>query len=202
MRKYSYEPAIKYNHHIEAITGIVKVIDNNGEFVGEMPIREALRAAFDRDLDLVQISYEQMPVCKICDVNKYKYEVNKKNKQKKQNTKPTQIKVIKLSINIEKSHLELKLKQAREFLEEGHKVNISVRLRGREMSQASVALAFFDEIVNRFKGEWSIDKPPVQMGREISMSIGRKLINKKEDTKEAIANQVEKTEEKSEVAPK
>ena len=186
MKRYNSVPSVKYNYHIEAVTGMVKVIGHNGEFVGSMSIREALKTAFDQNLDLVQISYEQMPVCKIYDVNKYKYEVNKKNRQKKQSTKSTQVKIIKLSMNIEKSHLELKLKQAREFLEEGSKVNISVRLRGREMSQSSLALKFFQDIVNRFKGDWFIDKAPSQMGREVSMSIGRRLVLKKDSDEENI----------------
>lgn len=182
MRKFNRIPGVKYNNYIETSTGMVRIIGSEG-VIGEFSLREAIAKAFSQNLDLVQISYENMPICKICDYNKYKYEISKKNKQKSQNNKSNQIKNIKLSMNIGDNDLKIKLKHAKEFLEEGYKVSFSARLRGREMNQSTLAIKMFNDIGNQFKHQWQIEKPPAQMAREINMTIGKKIIKQNKEEK-------------------
>ncbi len=113
----------------------VQVISQNGEKLGTMSINEAKKIAYDQGLDLVLVSPNSgVPVCKILDYSKFKFEMSKKAKEAKKKQKTVEIKEIRLSPNIDKHDLEVKVKMATKFIEAGNKVKVSMRFRGRELN--------------------------------------------------------------------
>jgi translation initiation factor IF-3 len=177
MKNKSVIQSIKYNKYIFAPLGIVKVLDKEGNFLQEMPLDKALKLAFSQELDLVQIGADKIPVCKICDFSKYKYELTKKNKEKNINNKSSELKVLKISLNISENDLiNQKLKQCSNFLEKNHDVAIVLRLKGRENIKPEIAITFLQNMKKYFEENWYIKKDPTQNGREIIMVIGKKTI--------------------------
>ena len=113
----------------------VRLINYNGENLGIVPITEALKIAQEVGLDLIEISPQVTPpVCKVLDYGKYKYEMQKKKNEAKKNQKVVNIKELKLRPMIDTHDYEVKVKQAKKFLEQGDKVKFTMRYKGREMS--------------------------------------------------------------------
>lgn len=153
----------------------VRVIDENGEMKGIMDTRDALRLAEEAKLDLVAVSPNaEPPVCKILDYGKYRYELQKKDKIAKKNQKTMQIKEIRLSTFIEDHDIQVKAKTAAKFLNEGDKVKVSLRFRGRERDYTSKGY----DVMNRFAEEVSevgvVDKKPKFEGRSLTMFLAPK----------------------------
>lgn len=153
----------------------VRVIDENGEMKGIMDTRDALRMAEEAKLDLVAVSSNaEPPVCKILDYGKYRYELQKKDKIAKKNQKTMQIKEIRLSTFIEDHDIQVKAKTAAKFLNEGDKVKVSLRFRGRERDYTSKGY----DVMNRFAEEVSevgvVDKKPKFEGRSLTMFLAPK----------------------------
>jgi len=122
------------------------LIDEHGKNLGVFPLEEALRKAWDSGFDLVEVDpVSQPPVCKVMDFGKLRYEQSKKRAQ----SKPSgELKEIGVSLKISKHDLEFKIKQAKKFLEKGHKVKFNLPLRGREKSfQDTKAVEIIDEII-------------------------------------------------------
>lgn len=165
---------IKYNRYIQSPSNLVKVLSPNGEFVGEMYLEEALKLAYGQDKDLVQISFEKIPVCKICEYTKYKYELSKKNKEKMQSNKPTQLKILKISLNIGQNDLNQKLKQCGIFLEQSHDVQIILRLKGRENIKPEFAVNFMKDLTKTFPEHWYVKKEPLHSGKDVLMILSKK----------------------------
>ena len=116
----------------------VRLIDENGENCGIVPIREALSRAEDAGLDLIEISPQAVPpVCKILDYGKYKYEVQKRKNEAKKNQKVVEIKELKLRPMIDTHDYEVKIKQAKKFLSQGNKVKVAMRFRNRSTESQS-----------------------------------------------------------------
>lgn len=131
--KPKYKPRTRVNERI----GFFKlmVIDSDGKQIGVLPREEALRRAFDKGLDLVEIvPTARPPICKIMDYGKYKYD---KHKSEKHKHKAVQTKEIKLGMNIQEVDILVKLKQAEKFLAHGNKVRAKLRFRGREIIYAN-----------------------------------------------------------------
>ena len=119
----------------------VRLISETGEMLGIMSSREALRLAEEADLDLVKISPNAVPpVCKIMDYGKYKFEQAKKEKENRRNQKIVELKEVQLSMTIDVGDLAVKAKQATKFLEQGNKVKVTIRLRGRQMAHVEKPL--------------------------------------------------------------
>ena len=113
----------------------VQVIDDSGEKKGIMNLNDALDLAYDKKLDLVLVApNSEPPVCKIMNYGKYKFEQSKKEKEAKKKQKVYELKEIRITPNIEQHDFEFKVKNARKFLEDGNKVKITVRFRGRELN--------------------------------------------------------------------
>ncbi len=153
----------------------VRVIDENGEMKGIMDTRDALRMAEEAKLDLVAVSPNaEPPVCKILDYGKYRYELQKKDKIAKKNQKTMQIREIRLSTFIEDHDIQVKAKTAAKFLNEGDKVKVSLRFRGRERDYTSKGY----DVMNRFAEEVSevgvVDKKPKFEGRSLTMFLAPK----------------------------
>ena len=111
----------------------VRVIGENGEMIGVMSSRDAMKLAREAELDLVKIApTAKPPVCKIVDYGKYRYELARKEKEAKKKQKIVELKEVRLSPNIEANDLNTKIGSARKFLEKGNKVKVTLRFRGRE----------------------------------------------------------------------
>ena len=157
----------------------VRLINENGEMVGSVSIDAALRQAEAADLDLVNISPNAVPpVCKILDYGKYRYEQQKKEKTAKKNQHVTEIKEIRLSASIEDHDVQVKARTAMKFLQDGDKVKVSLRFRGRERDYTQLgfdAMAKFADMVSEYG---VIEKPAKMEGRRMNM-----LKKKKKDKK-------------------
>ena len=140
-----------------------------------MSLEQALEIANEKKLDLVNIApTANPPVCKILDYGKYRYDLQKKEKEARKKQKITQIKEIRLSTFIEDHDIKVKANMASKFLKDGDKVKVSLRFRGREKDYASKGL----EVMNRFSGLISelgiIEKKPEFEGRSLIMIIAPK----------------------------
>lgn len=150
----------------------VRVIGPTGEQLGIMSSDNALRTAYDRGLDLVLISPNAVPpVCKVIDYGKYKFEQDKREKEAKKKQTVMEVKEVQLSCRIEDHDFETKVKHAVRFLEDGNKVKVVLRFRGREMSHQQLGV----EIIDRFRAAVSevgtVDKPPVLDGKLMTMIV-------------------------------
>jgi translation initiation factor IF-3 len=146
----------------------VRVIDSEGNQVGILPLKEAMKLAEEKGLDLVEVAHNATPpVCRIMNYGKYKYQQSKRTHEARKHQTVIQIKEVKLRPRTEEHDLQFKLRHAKRFLEEGNKVKISVLFRGREMAYPE----FGKEILNRFiegvKELMVVEQPPRMEGRNM-----------------------------------
>ena len=154
----------------------VRVIDDGGEQLGIIATSAALAKAFDKGLDLVEISPNSAPpVCRIMDYGKYRFEKEKKEKEQRKKQQTIEIKEVQLSCRIDTHDFETKLKHAKRFLEEGNKVKVCIKFKGREMSHTAIGL----EVIRKFGEACTdigvIEKNPVLDGRQMIMFVNSKL---------------------------
>lgn len=150
----------------------VRVIGSDGQQLGIMSAREALRLAEDSDMDLVKISpTANPPVCKIMDYGKFKFEQGKKEKESRKNQKIVEVKEVRLSMTIDTGDMNVKCRQATKFLEAGNKVMVSIRLRGRQNAHASMGVDVMNEFFEMLGGKAVMDKKPANEGRNITMLL-------------------------------
>lgn len=142
---------------------------------GVMSVREALVLAEEAGLDLVEISPNtEPPVCKILDYGKYKFEMQKKASEARKKQKVVELKEIKLRPNIDDHDFNIKMKNAYTFLEEGDKVKITLRFRGREMSHQDIAQAVLKRVREHLDPVGKVISEPSFEGRQIVMIIAQK----------------------------
>ena len=150
----------------------VRVISADGEQLGIMSAKEALKKAEEKNLDLVKIAPQALPpVCKIMDYGKYRFEQTKKEKESKKNQRIIETKEIRLSLNIDTHDFDTKANQAMKFLKTGHKVKVSIRFRGREMAHPQIGeetMKKFAEVCSEFS---SVEKPAKLEGRQMLMFL-------------------------------
>jgi len=136
-----------------------------------MSPRDALKMAQALDLDLVKVAPQaKPPVCKILDYGKYRFEMQKKEKEAKKNQKVIELKEIRLSLNIDTNDFNTKVNQAAKFLQQGHKVKVSIRFRGREMAHTSLGIDVEQRFAQALEGKAVVDKQPKLEGRSMMMS--------------------------------
>ena len=153
----------------------LRVIDTDGTQMGIMSRQEALDISEEKKLDLVCISPKaNPPVCKILDYGKYKYELQKKEKEAKKKQKTIEIKEIRLSPNIDVNDLNTKIGSARKFLTKGNKVKISLRFRGREMAHMQASRYILEDFAKSLEDVAVIDKPIKQEGRSLTLFLMEK----------------------------
>lgn len=153
----------------------VRVIGVNGEQLGIMPSREALKLAEEAELDLVKIApTAKPPVCKIVDYGKYRYELARKEKEARKKQKIVEIKEIRLSPNIDTNDLNTKVNAARKFLEKGNKVKVTLRFRGREMAHMNTTKHILDDFAESLSDIAVVDKPAKVEGRSMAMFLTEK----------------------------
>ena len=137
-----------------------------------MSPRDALKMAQALDLDLVKVAPQaKPPVCKILDYGKYRFEMQKKEKEAKKNQKVIELKEIRLSLNIDTNDFNTKVNQAAKFLQQGHKVKVSIRFRGREMAHTNLGIDVEQRFAQALEGKAVIDKQPKLEGRSMMMFL-------------------------------
>lgn len=146
----------------------VRVIDQDGKMIGVVPITEALRLAFEANLDLVEVSPNIVPpVCKIASYSKMKYEEQKKTNSNKKKQKIMETKEIKMSLNIGDGDFNTKIKQATKFLEKGNKVKFNFMFRGREITYSDTAQLIIDKIISALEAVGKMDEKPKMEGKRL-----------------------------------
>ena len=153
----------------------IRLIGEDGEQLGIMPVKDAMKLAKDANLDLVKIApTAKPPVCKIIDFGKYKYELARKEKEAKKKQKVTEVKEIRLSPNIDDNDLNTKANNARKFITNGDKVKVALRFRGREMAHTASSRVILDTFFSKLEDIAIIEKPAKLEGRNMIMFLSEK----------------------------
>ena len=153
----------------------VRVIGEDGQQLGIMSAKEAMKLAQEAELDLVKIApTAKPPVCKIIDYGKYRYELARKEKEARKKQKVVELKEVRLSPNIEENDLNTKINAARKFVTKGNKVKITLRFRGREMAHMQASRHILDDIAKELEEVAVVEKAPKVEGRAISMVLAEK----------------------------
>jgi len=150
----------------------IRLIDDEGNQMGIVPTMEALRMAKDKGLDLVEVSPNaNPPVCKILDFGKYRFEQEKKLRDSKKNQKVLKFKEIRMQPKIGSGDLDTKAKHVQEFLDDGAKVKVTIRFRGRELAHTDLGFGVLQEVLKRLTSEYVVEKQPAMDGKTMSMTI-------------------------------
>lgn len=153
----------------------VRLIGSDGEQLGVMPAKDAMKLAKEAELDLVKIAPNaKPPVCKIIDYGKYRYELARKEKEAKKKQKTIDIKEVRLSPNIDTNDLNTKINQARKFLSKGDKVKVTLRFRGRELAHVNQSKVILDDFAAKLEDVAVVDKPAKFEGRSMIMILSEK----------------------------
>ncbi|MCI5621751.1 MAG: translation initiation factor IF-3 [Lachnospiraceae bacterium] len=153
----------------------IRLIGEDGEQLGIMPTREALKMAQDAELDLVKIApTAKPPVCKIVDYGKYKYEQMRREKEARKKQKTVELKEVRLSPNIETNDLNTKINAAKKFIAKGDKVKVTLRFRGREMAHMQNSKHILDDFAEALAEVAVVEKAPKLEGRSLSMVLAEK----------------------------
>ncbi|MBW8755108.1 MAG: translation initiation factor IF-3 [Sphingomonadales bacterium] len=163
----------RYNNMIQADK--VRVIDGDGENLGVMYTREAIEQAAEVGLDLVEVSPNaDPPVCKFLDVGKFRYEAQKKANLARKSQKTQEIKEIKMRPNIDDHDYDTKMKAVNRFIEEGDKVKVTLRFRGREFSHQALGMALLKRVQDDVAEVAKIEAYPRMEGRQMLMVLAPK----------------------------
>ena len=153
----------------------IRLIDADGEQVGLVPIKEGLKMAEEAGLDLVEVSPNASPpVCKILDYGKYKYEAQKKANEARKKQKIIDVKEIKMRPGIEEHDYQVKMRSVRKFLDNGDKVKMTIRFRGREMAHQDLGVRVLDRIREDLDADAKIEQFPKTEGRLMTMVVAPK----------------------------
>ena len=148
----------------------VLLIDENGEKQGEMPLNAALEAATEAGLDLVEVAPQGVPpVCKIMDYGKFRFEEQKKKAAARKNAKAVEIKEIKVRPGIDDHDYEVKLRAIERFFEEGDKVKVTLRFRGRELAHTHLGMEVLQRMRQHFEDRAKVEQEPRFEGRQVVM---------------------------------
>ncbi|MBQ1334980.1 MAG: translation initiation factor IF-3 [Clostridia bacterium] len=153
----------------------IRLIDADGSQLGIMDIKKAMDITEEKNLDLVKIAPQaNPPVCRIMDYGKYRFELSKKEKEQRKNQKVTEVKEIRLSLMIDVHDFNTKVKHALKFIQNGDKVKVSVRFRGREMQHQSQGVELLNRFAEAMSEVASVDKKPKLEGRSMVMFLTAK----------------------------
>jgi translation initiation factor IF-3 len=163
----------KINYQIKAPK--IRLIDDEGNMLGVFNTKEAIQKAEAAGLDLVEVSPNaDPPVCKILDYGKYKYQAQKKKAEAKKNQKIVELKEIQISPTIDDNDYNVKLRNARRFIEDGNKVKVTLRFKGRQITHNEVGFA----VITRFREDMEdiakVDQAPKLEGKQIMMVLSPK----------------------------
>jgi len=153
----------------------VRLIDDKGEQKGIVPTLEAIKAARELGLDLVEVAPQSIPpVCKLLNYGKYKFEQEKKIKDSRKKAKGGELKEVRMQPKIATHDLDFKAKHVREFLEEANKVKVTIRFRGRELAHTERGEDVLKAVLSRLEGCYIMEKNPSMEGRFMSMVLSPK----------------------------
>ena len=153
----------------------IRLIGEDGEQLGIMSARDAMKLAREANLDLVKIApTAKPPVCKIIDYGKYRYEQARREKEARKKQKTIEVKEIRLSPNIDTNDLNTKVNQARKFVSGGNKVKVVVRFRGRELAHTAVGKTILEDFAQKLSDIAVIDKPAKLEGKSMVMFLVEK----------------------------
>ncbi len=151
------------------------MISPEGEQLGIVPLKEALRIASDRGMDLVEVAPGAKPiVCRIMDYGKFKYEQSKREKQARKKQKMVTVKEVKMRTTIEDHDFSVKVKNAERFLKNGNKVKVSIMFRGREIVHSDLGKKILERFAERTKDLAVIERKPKVEGRNMVMILAPK----------------------------
>jgi translation initiation factor IF-3 len=165
----------------------VRVIDEDGQQLGVMPTIRAQQLAREKGLDLVEVAPTAVPpVCRILDYGQYKYELQKRDRDAKKKQKGQSFKEVRLAVKIDTNDLRTKVRRAGEFLDDGHRVKVTVRFRGREISHANLGRDLLMKAADMISEHGVIERQPLLEGRSmyIVMAPHEKRAEKKSETGE------------------
>ena len=155
----------------------VRLISADGEQLGVMPTRQALEMAEQAGLDLVKIAANaQPPVCKLMDYDKHRYEQSKRERDLRKNQRVVTLKEVQLSATIEENDVQTKFRNAVKFLQDGDKVKVSIRFRGRQIAHADIGMKIMQDFASRIEEYGTIERRPMLEGRH--MILGPKAEKK------------------------
>jgi len=153
----------------------VRLVDEDNNQVGIVPTLEARQMASERGLDLVEIAPNASPpVCRFLDYGKYKFDLEKKNRENKKKQKQQELKEIRMQPKIDTHDLEFKAKHVGEFLDKGAKVKVTIRFRGRELAHTERGKVVLGKVLDLLDRDIIVDRPPAMEGRFMSMIISPK----------------------------
>ncbi len=160
----------------------VRLVSDDGEQLGIVPVREALGIALEKGLDLVEVAPSaQPPVCRLMDYGKFKFEQNKREKEARKKQKIISVKEVKMRPNIEEHDFQVKAKNARKFLSGGDKVKLTIMFRGREITHPELGEKLSLKFVGELTDISSVEKAPKVEGRNMVTVLRPKLDNDKKE---------------------
>jgi translation initiation factor IF-3 len=152
----------------------VRIIDEEGQQLGVVPIDEALRRAEEAGLDLIEVAATAVPpVCRIADLGKFRFEQDKRARDAKKTQHVSEVKEVRLRPRTDEHDLQVRVRAARRFLEEGHKVKVEVRFRGREATHPEVARAQIEQIAAGVADIATVERQPSVDGRTMFAILAR-----------------------------
>jgi len=184
----------------------VRLIGAGGEQLGIMPVRAALDKAEAAGMDLVKIvPNAQPPVCKLMDYDKHRFEQSKRERELRKNQRIVTLKEVQLSATIEENDVQTKFKNAVKFLQDGDKVKVSIRFRGRQIAHADIGLKIMQDFAARIAEYGAVERKPMLEGRHMIMILASKAekksfaeksqIRKEQRSAEMAAGTVEESKE-------
>ncbi len=156
----------------------IRVVSPEGEQLGIMPVRDALKIAQEKELDLVEVApTAKPPVCRIMDYGKYKYEQSKRDREAKKKQKVMSMKEVRMTPKIEGHDFQVKARNALKFLQDGDKVKATVRFRGREIVHADIGRALLHDLAEEVKDYGVVEREPRVEGKHMIMILAPKQAN-------------------------
>lgn len=150
----------------------MRVVSADGEQLGIMPVKEALKSAGEKGLDLVEVAPTgKPPVCRIMDYGKYRFEQSKREREARKNQKIINVKEVKLRPNIENHDFETKARNAEKFLMKGDKVKVTIMFRGREITHPELGRKLCIRMAEQMSEIATVEKPPKVEGRNMTMIL-------------------------------
>lgn len=172
-RRAIINQSIRINESIRAKE--LRVVGADGQQLGILSRAEAIQAAIDSGLDLVEISPNaDPPVAKIIDWGKYQYQKMKEQQKNRKSSKASELKQMRFGLKIGSGDLEVKLRKVRGFLADGHKVRLQIFYRGREMAHKELGYEMMDKIIAMLEDEAILEQKPQMLGRNLSATIRSK----------------------------
>lgn len=171
------EESVVYRYNDQINVPEVRVIDEEGQPLGVLPTERAIAIAQERGYDLVEVSPKAAPpVCRLLDYGQFKYQKEKEMRAQKAHAKKVDVKGVRLSVKMGEHDFNIRLDQALGFLEEGHKLKLEIRLRGREKAHAHLAEDKIKEFIDKLQEKYqlNLEQPITRAGGNVSAIVGRK----------------------------